>query len=88
MKNIERKVPMRCPVCGNDQFESLDVDHDDLIDALGTAKLRCSDCGAIHTKEELIAANGEAFDIAKDEMVADVMKDFEKQWKKAMKKWK
>lgn len=88
MKDIERKVTLRCPVCGNDQFESLDVDHDDLINAPGTAKLRCSDCGAIHTKDELIAGNGEALDIATEEIVADVMKDLEKQWKKAMKKWK
>ena len=85
---IERKVTLRCPVCGNDQFESLNVDHDDLINAPETAKLRCSVCGKTHTKEDLIAANGEALDIAKDEIVADVMKDFEKQWKKAMKRWK
>ena len=88
MKDMKRNVTLRCPVCGNDQFESLDVDHDDLLNAPGTAKLRCSDCGAVHTKDELIAANGEAIDIAADEMVADVMKDFEKEWKKAMKKWK
>ena len=88
MKDMKRNVTLRCPVCGNDQFESLDVDHDDLLNAPGTAKLRCSDCGAVHTKDELIAANGEAIDTAADEMVADVMKDFEKEWKKAMKKWK
>lgn len=88
MKDIERQVTMRCPICGNDQFESLEVDHDDLINAPGTATLRCSDCGATHTKDDLMAANGEALDIAADEIVSDVMKDFEKQWKKAMKKWK
>lgn len=88
MKDIERKVAMRCPVCGNDQFESLDVEHDDLLNAPGTAKLRCSDCSAVYTKDELIAENGEAIDIAVDEIAAEAVKDFEKELKKAMKKWK
>lgn len=88
MHGIERNVTLRCPVCGNDQFESLEVNHDDLMNALGTAKLRCSDCGKVHTKEALIEANREALDIAKNEIVADVMKDFEKRWEKAMKRWK
>lgn len=88
MKDYTRNVSLRCPVCGNDQFESLDVEHDDLSDAPDTARLRCSDCSKIHTKEELIEANGEALDIAQEEMIADVMRDFENQWKKAMKKWK
>lgn len=88
MKDIETSIPMRCPVCGNDQFESLDVEHDDLLNAPGTAKLRCSDCSTVYTKDELIAENGEAIEIAVDELTADVVKDFEKELKKAIKKWK
>ena len=88
MKDIERKVAMRCPVCGNDQFESLDVEHTDLIYASWTAILRCSDCSAVYTKDELLAENGEAIEIAVDEIAAEVMKDFENELKKAMKKWK
>lgn len=26
MKNLDRKVTLLCPLCGNDQFESLDED--------------------------------------------------------------
>lgn len=88
MKDIERKVAMRCPVCGNDQFESLDVEHVDLLYASGTAKLRCSDCSAVYTKDELLAENGEAIEIAADEIAAEAMKDLEKELKKAIKKWK
>lgn len=88
MKDLERKVAMRCSVCGNDQFESLDVEHDDLLNAPGTARLRCSDCGAVHTKDDLIAENGEAIEIAVDEIASESIKDFEKELKKAMKKWK
>ena len=88
MKDIERKVAMRCPVCGNDQFESLDVDHAELLYASGMTKLRCSDCSAVYTKDELLLENGEAIEIAADEIAAEVMRDFEKEFKKATKKWK
>lgn len=88
MKDIERKVAMRCPVCGNDQFESHDVDHTELLYASGTAKLRCSDCSAVYTKDELLVENCEAIEIAVDDIAAEAMKDFEKELKKAMKKWK
>ena len=88
MKDIERKVTMRCPVCGNDQFESLDLERADLLYASETAKLRCSDCSAVYTKDELLAENGEAIESAADEIAAEAMKYFEKELKKAMKKWK
>ena len=88
MKDIERNVTMRCPICGNDQFESLDTEHDDLRNALGTVRLRCSDCNAVYTKDELIAENSEAIDIAVDEIASEAIEDLEKELKKVMKKWK
>lgn len=29
MKDLSRKVAMLCPLCGNDQFECLDKEHED-----------------------------------------------------------
>ena len=87
MKDFERNVTMRCPVCGNDQFESLDVQHDDLLNEPGTIRLRCSDCGAVYTKNELISENGEAIEIAVDEMASEAVDEFEKELEKMMKKW-
>ena len=33
MKNLDRKVTLLCPLCGNDQFESLDEEFEDLLHA-------------------------------------------------------
>ena len=29
MKNLDRKVTLLCPLCGNDQFESLDEEFEE-----------------------------------------------------------
>ena len=31
MKNLDRKVTLLCPLCGNDQFSSLDEEFEDLF---------------------------------------------------------
>ncbi len=33
MKNLDRTLKLLCPICGNDQFGSLDVDMDELYDS-------------------------------------------------------
>ena len=33
MKNLDRKATLLCPLCGNDQFESLDEEFEDLLHA-------------------------------------------------------
>lgn len=88
MKDISRNVAMLCPLCGNDQFSSVDEEFDELKDAPGTAKIKCSDCNSVYTKDEIIEANAEKIDIAAEEMVQGAIKEFEKELKKAMKKWK
>lgn len=88
MKNLDRNVSMLCPVCGNDQFESLNPEWDDCAGAPDDTKFRCSDCGKVLTKEELIDENAEKIEIAVDELKKDAMKEVEKELKKAMKKWK
>ena len=88
MDELEIRVAMYCPLCGNDQFESLDVDNDDVLDALDHIRFRCSDCQSVYTKEELLKENSEVIENATDEMANELIADFEKQIKKAMKKWK
>ena len=46
MKNLDRKVTLLCPLCGNDQFESLDEEFEDLLHASDDVRVRCSDCGS------------------------------------------
>ena len=67
MKDLDRKVKLLCPLCGNDQFESLDEEFEDLLHASDDVRLRCSDCGSEYTKRELIDSNAAIIDTAVDE---------------------
>lgn len=62
MKNYDRKVALLCPLCGNDQFESLDEKFEDLLHASDEVRVRCSDCGSKYTKHELIDSNAAIID--------------------------
>jgi len=90
MKSYNKQVALLCPVCGNDQFESLDLDieGDDLIDAVDEIRFRCSDCGAVLTKEELISENREKISIGIGEVEDSIIRDIETELKKELKKWK
>lgn len=88
MKNLERNVKLLCPLCGNDQFESLDEKLEDLLHAGDDVRVRCSDCGSEYTKRDLLDHNAAIIDNAVDELKQDVVKEFEKEMKKAMKKWR
>ena len=84
MKDLNRNVAMLCPQCGNDQFSMVGEEYIGVDDAPANARLRCSDCKAVYTKEEILAANAEKINIAAEEIV----QEFEKELKKARKKWK
>ena len=88
MKNLDRKVTLLCPLCGNDQFSSLDEEFGDLLYAGDDARVRCSDCGSEYTKQELLDSNAAIIDNAVDELAQDAVKELEKELKKAMEKWK
>ena len=88
MKDLSRKVSLLCPICGNDQFESLDVDHDDLMNAEADVRIKCSDCGNIFTKEELLRENAEIIDVAVEEVKQEAVKEIEKDLKKVLKRLK
>ena len=88
MKNLDRKVTLLCPLCGNDQFSSLDEEFEDLLHASDDVRVRCSDCGSEYTKRELLDSNAAIIDNAVDELAQDAVKELEKELKKAMKKWK
>ena len=85
MKNLDRKVTLLCPLCGNDQFESLDEEFEDLLHASEEARVRCSDCSSVYTKHELVESNAAIIDNAVDELAEDAVKEVEKDLKKAMK---
>lgn len=84
MKDLSRKVAMLCPLCGNDQFGCLDEELGDSVDTPDEARFRCSDCGSVFTKEELIAENAEVLDNAVEDIKEDLLKELQKE----MKSWK
>ena len=88
MKDLSKEVSLICPTCGNDQFEALDPSIQDLSEAPAETMLRCSDCGLTISKEDLIRENSEKIEMAVDEMKQEAVKEFEKELKKALKKWK
>ena len=49
MKNLDRTLKLLCPICGNDQFVSLDVDMDEIYYAPDNVRVQCADCKNIFT---------------------------------------
>ncbi len=83
MKDYSRKITLYCPLCGNDQFESLDVEHEDAIDAPDTVRFKCSDCKSIYTKAELIESNNESI----EDNIEEVQKSFLRILRKRLRKF-
>ena len=85
MKNLDRKITMYCPTCGNDQFSCVDENIDDLIDAPDDVTLKCSDCGSIFTKGELIDSNQDIINANIEDVKQEAIKELEKILKKMFK---
>lgn len=86
--NIEKKINLICPVCGNDQFSSLDVPIEELKDGLETNRVQCSDCHRIFTKEELLNENQERIDSEVEQIADDITKQLDKEIKRMLSKFK
>ena len=86
MKDYTREVSLICPLCGNDIFSSLDEEIENILEAPELARFQCADCKSIYTKDELMEANTEKFEIARDEIANDLMKDLTKDLSKAFRK--
>lgn len=86
MKGISRNVTLVCPLCGNDQFSSVDCELNSLKEAPGETQIKCSDCGRITTKDVLIQDNQEIINAniedIKKEAVSEAKKEIEKMLKK------
>ena len=84
MADVNRNINMVCPLCGNDMFSS---NEDNRINDSDDIVYRCAECKSEYLREELIQANSELIENTRDEIIDEVLADFQKQWKKAMKKW-
>lgn len=86
MKDLSRNVTLFCSVCGNDQFSTLDEEIDDLMEAPDDTKIKCSDCGRVFTKAELIEENQDVINANIEDIKNEEMKEIEKELSKALKK--
>lgn len=89
MKDMEMRVNLKCSVCGNDQFSTVDENIEDLLDVPDETLIKCSDyCGRVVTKEELIEESSHIIDANIEDFKKDIFKKAEKDLKKAFNKWK
>lgn len=88
MNNISRNVSLICPLCGNNQFSAIDCELNNLKEASGETKIKCSDCGRITTKDALIEDNQEIINANIEDIKKEAISEVEKKLKKALKKFR
>lgn len=85
MRDMEKSISMKCSVCGNDLFSTVEENIEDMLNAPDETEVKCSDCGRITTKEQLIEENSHIIDANmedfKDEIVKQLQKDLNKMFK-------
>lgn len=82
MKDLNRSVSLICSVCGNDQFSALDHDGEEFAEFSEAPFYKCSDCGRLTSKEQLIEENQEVInaniEVIKKEAVDEIKKELQK----------
>ena len=85
MSVLSRNVTLYCPICGNDQFSHSEIENVQASEALSDAQFQCADCKSVFTEEELKEANQEIINANIVEMKQELIKDFERKLRKALK---
>ena len=82
MKDMEKIINMKCSVCGNDQFSTVDESVEDLLDALEGTEVKCSDCGRVTTKKQLIKDNKHLIEANIEDFKEEIFKQLQRDFKK------
>ena len=77
----DHKITLYCPICGNDRYLCVDENIDNLSDAPDDVTLKCSDCGSIITKKELIESNQDIINANIEDIRQEAIKAFKKMLK-------
>jgi len=85
MKDMQKSIKMLCSVCGNDQFSTIDESIENLLDAPDETEIKCSDCGLITTKEQLIKDNNHIIEANIEDFKEEIIKQLQKDLKKIFK---
>lgn len=78
-------ISMKCSVCGNDQFSIVDESIEDMLNAPEETEVKCSDCGRVTTKEQLIEENNHIIDANIEDFKDEILKQLQKDLKKIFK---
>jgi uncharacterized Zn finger protein len=76
---------MKCDVCGNDQFSLVDETIDDLLNAPDDTLVKCSDCGRVISKEQLLEENQHIIAASLEDLTEEAMDQIQKRLKKVFK---
>jgi DNA-directed RNA polymerase subunit RPC12/RpoP len=85
MKNFEKSISLQCSICGNDQFSTVDDSIENMMDAPDETEIKCSDCGRIVTKEQLIQENQHIINANIEDLKEEAIKQLKKDLKKIFK---
>ncbi|WP_329736258.1 ECs_2282 family putative zinc-binding protein [Catenibacterium mitsuokai] len=88
MEDLNKKVTLYCDRCGNDQFYFEDTNNSDVELVSDDTILKCSDCGKIFTKEELIELNAEVITANVEDMKEEIVKEVQREINKLFKDWR
>ena len=82
MKDLNRSVSLICSICGNNQFSALGHDGGEFAKFSKAPFYKCSDCGRLTSKEQLIEENQEVInaniEVIKKEAVDEIKKELQK----------
>lgn len=85
MKDMDMEIILKCNVCGNDQFSATNERVDDIRNAPEETEIKCSDCGQVLTKQQLIEENSGIIDANYNDFKKDIIKNVRKDFKKIFK---
>lgn len=88
MDDLNKKVTLYCDRCGNNQFYFEDTNNSDVELVSDDTILKCSDCGKIFTKEELIELNAEVITANVEDMKEEIVKEVQREINKLFKDWR
>jgi uncharacterized Zn-finger protein len=69
--DINRKIALKCGVCGNTNFEYNNVTYNSIEEA---EQVKCSICSKIYTQDELKESNLTLINNTVDELAKEVLK--------------
>ncbi|MGL5259432.1 MAG: ECs_2282 family putative zinc-binding protein [Lachnospiraceae bacterium] len=85
MKDINKKISLLCNTCGNDQFSTIYETIEDMENALDDTEIKCSDCGKVLTKIQLVEENEYLINANIEDLKKEALNKLEKELKKIFK---